>query len=116
MAIFRGVGYFIFICLKDSASLLFLSFFTWSHTHEGKQGKNTNGNMQSVITWKKGKKKLRSRVLQAYENKISYTPADGHVSRNMQRSSENQHNKAARRRIHNLQYPLNNTVQQDAKI
>jgi hypothetical protein len=26
------------------------------------------------------------------------------------------YNKAARRRKHNLQYPLNNTVQQDAKI
>jgi hypothetical protein len=33
---------------------------------------------------------------------ISYTPEDGHVGRN----SENQHNKAARRRKHNLQYPL----------
>jgi hypothetical protein len=27
MAIFRCVGYFIFICLKDSASLLFSAFF-----------------------------------------------------------------------------------------
>jgi hypothetical protein len=34
MAIFRCVGYFIFICFKDSASLLFSAsfFFTWSHT------------------------------------------------------------------------------------
>jgi hypothetical protein len=32
------------------------------------------------------------------------------------KDSENQHNKAARRRKHNLQYTLNNTVQQDAKI
>jgi hypothetical protein len=32
---------------------------------------------------KKGKKKQRSRILQAYENKISYTPEDGHVGRNM---------------------------------
>jgi hypothetical protein len=35
MAIFRCVGYFISICLKDSASLLFLVrcfFFTWSHS------------------------------------------------------------------------------------
>jgi hypothetical protein len=32
------------------------------------------------------------------------------------KDSENQHNKAARRRKHNLQNPLNNTVQQDAKI
>jgi hypothetical protein len=32
------------------------------------------------------------------------------------KDSGNQHNKAARRRKHNLQYPLNNTVQQDAKI
>jgi hypothetical protein len=32
------------------------------------------------------------------------------------KDSENQHNKATRRRKHNLQNPLNNTVQQDAKI
>jgi hypothetical protein len=32
MAIFKSVGYFIFICLKDSASLFFLLFFTWSHS------------------------------------------------------------------------------------
>jgi hypothetical protein len=32
------------------------------------------------------------------------------------KDSENQHNKAACRRKHNLQYPLNNTVHQDAKI
>jgi hypothetical protein len=32
MAIFMSVGYFIFICLKDSALLLFFClFFTWSH-------------------------------------------------------------------------------------
>jgi hypothetical protein len=28
MAIFKCVGYFIFICLKDSASLLFSAFFS----------------------------------------------------------------------------------------
>jgi hypothetical protein len=32
------------------------------------------------------------------------------------KDSENQHNKALLRRKHNLQNPLNNTVQQDAKI
>jgi hypothetical protein len=32
------------------------------------------------------------------------------------KDSENQHNKAARRRKHKLQNPLNNTVQQDTKI
>jgi hypothetical protein len=33
---------------------------------------------------KKGsKKKQRSRILQAYENKIYYTLEDGHVGRNM---------------------------------
>jgi hypothetical protein len=51
MAIFKCVGYFIFICLKDSASLL---FFSCGH-----------------------------RILQANEYKISYTPEDGHVGRNM---------------------------------
>jgi hypothetical protein len=34
----------------------------------------------------------------------------------MQWNSENQHNGPARRRKHNLQNPLNNTVQQDAEI
>jgi hypothetical protein len=32
MAIFRCVGYFIFICLKDSASLLFFLPFSRGHT------------------------------------------------------------------------------------
>jgi hypothetical protein len=32
------------------------------------------------------------------------------------KDSENQHNKAERRQKHNLQNPLNNTVQQDAEI
>jgi hypothetical protein len=32
------------------------------------------------------------------------------------KDSENQHNKATRRRKHDLQNPLNNTVQQDIKI
>jgi hypothetical protein len=49
------------------------------------RGKNTNGNIQSVTTWKKKKekKKQQIRILQAYENKISYTPEYGHVGRNM---------------------------------
>jgi hypothetical protein len=32
---------------------------------------------------KRQEKKQGSRILQAYENKISYTPEDGHVGRNM---------------------------------
>jgi hypothetical protein len=32
MAIFKCVGYFIFLCLKDSAPLLSLSFLTLSHS------------------------------------------------------------------------------------
>jgi hypothetical protein len=32
---------------------------------------------------KREKEKQQSRILQAYENKISYTPEDGHVGRNM---------------------------------
>jgi threonine/homoserine/homoserine lactone efflux protein len=49
MAIFRCVGYFIFICLKYSASLLKERANRQTHTqgnsknNEGKQGKNTNG-------------------------------------------------------------------------
>jgi hypothetical protein len=44
--------------------------------------------------------------------KISCTLEDGHVVKD----GENQHNKAACRQKYNLQNPLNNTVQQDAKI
>jgi hypothetical protein len=51
--------------------------------NEGKQRKNTNGNTQSVTTSKKAGKKQRSRVFQAYDNKLSYTLEDGHVGRNM---------------------------------
>jgi hypothetical protein len=107
MAIFRCVGYFIFICLKDLLRCFFLSFFSRGHTlhvsicflyllqadkHTRKEttkitkenrGKNTTGNMQSKTTWKKKAEKQRSRILQAYENKISYTPEDGHVGRNI---------------------------------
>jgi hypothetical protein len=36
-----------------------------------------------VTTRKKRRKKPRNRILQAYEYKISYTPEDGHVGRNM---------------------------------
>jgi hypothetical protein len=53
-------------------------------------------------------KKARSRILQAYANKMSYTLEDGNVGRN----SEDQHNKAARRGKHNLQYPLYIYIQQ----
>jgi hypothetical protein len=42
---------------------------------------------------KKRQKKQRSRILQAYGNKISYANEDGHVVKD----SENQHNKAAHR-------------------
>jgi hypothetical protein len=86
MAIFKGVGYFIFMCLKDSASLLFFSclcLFASRQTHtqgnnknnKGKQHrKNTNGNVQCDQVKKDRKKKQRSRILQAYENKnILYT-------------------------------------------
>jgi hypothetical protein len=74
----------IFICLKDSASLLFCHFSRGhkqqrqskqTNTHarnnkinEGKEHrKNTNGNMQSVTMGKKAKNQ-QSRILQAYEN------------------------------------------------
>jgi hypothetical protein len=47
----------------------------------------------------------------------SYTPEDGHVGRNMLwKTVETTYNKGARRRKHNLQYPVNNTMRQDAKI
>jgi hypothetical protein len=37
---------------------------------------------------------------------LSACSEDGHIGRNMQWNSENQHNRAARRRKHNLQYSL----------
>jgi hypothetical protein len=53
MAIFTCVGYFIFVCLKDSASLLFSAKQTQTQrnkkNNEGKQHKK-NGNVQSVTT------------------------------------------------------------------
>jgi hypothetical protein len=50
MAIFKCVGCFIFVCLKDFASLLFFLPFSRGHTHEGKQEKTQMENMQSVTT------------------------------------------------------------------
>jgi hypothetical protein len=48
----------------------------------------------------------------------SYTLEDGHIGRNVYCKTVTTYlyNKSARRRQHNLQNPLNNTVQQDAKI
>jgi hypothetical protein len=43
-------------------------------------------------------------------------PCSDDLKKHVVKDSENQHNKAARKRKHNLQKPLNNTVQQDAKI
>jgi hypothetical protein len=54
--------------------------YACSFITEENRGKNTNGNMQcDHIKKKRQKKKQRSRILQAYENKIPYTPEDGHV-------------------------------------
>jgi hypothetical protein len=54
MAIFKCVGYFVFICLKDSASLRFFGLFyhviTLVKITKENRGKNTNGNMQSETT------------------------------------------------------------------
>jgi hypothetical protein len=61
-------------------------------------------NMQRVTTWKKRqKKKQRSRILRAYENKNIL-----HTWRWLCRPKHVvKHNKAAHRRKHNLQNPLN---------
>jgi hypothetical protein len=74
--------------------------------------------MQSVTTWKKGSKpkKQRSRILQAYKINILHTWRWPCRMKQVVKDSENQYNKAAWRWKHNLQYSLNNTVQQDAKI
>jgi hypothetical protein len=92
MAIFRCVGYFIFICLKDSASLLlFCLFFSDKHTRkettkitkENSTGKRNKWKRAECDHVEKSQKKQRSRILQTHEYKISYTPEDGHVGRNM---------------------------------
>jgi hypothetical protein len=92
MAIFKCVGYFYFhvregICFAGfflpSFRVVTLRVSIWvflasrqAHTQEttkltkGKQHrKNTNGNMQSVTTRRKGKKPQQSRILQAYQHK-----------------------------------------------
>jgi hypothetical protein len=71
--------------LKDFASLLFMLFFTWSHSAC-----------------------FLCRILQTYENKnILHTWRWPCRPKNVVKDSENQHNKAVRRRKHNLQNPLN---------
>jgi hypothetical protein len=62
---------FIFICFKDSASL---------QTSRQGNNKNNEGKQHMNKTQMENK---RSRILQTYENKISYAPEDGHVGRNM---------------------------------
>jgi hypothetical protein len=46
--------------------------------------KNTNGNVQSATTWgKKAEKSSEADSFRHMKIKISYTPEDGHVGRNM---------------------------------
>jgi hypothetical protein len=52
-------------------------------TNEKTQQKNTNENVHSVTMCKKWQQKQRSRFLQEYKSKTSYTPEHGHVGRNM---------------------------------
>jgi hypothetical protein len=47
------------------------------------QQQNKNGNVQIITTCKRRQQKQRSRFLQEYKSKTSYTPEDGHVGRNM---------------------------------
>jgi hypothetical protein len=68
-----------------------------------------DGKVKSITTCKKIKQKQRSRFLQEYKSKTSYTPEDGHIGRNMwckqwqlNVRQWNIYNKAARRRQHNL--------------
>jgi hypothetical protein len=81
------------------------------------QEQNTNG---KHVECDHVKKRQRSRILQAYENKYMKNPTHLRMAMEAETCSERQwkptHNKAARRRRHNLQNPLNNAVQQDAKI
>jgi predicted solute-binding protein len=50
---------------------------------EKPQQKNTNRNVQNITTYKKRQQKQRSKFLQEYKSKTSYTPEDAHVGRNM---------------------------------
>jgi hypothetical protein len=59
-------------------------------THTQGNNKNNEGK-EKKNKWKhaecdhvqKGRKEQRSRILQAYENRISYTHEDGHVDQNI---------------------------------
>jgi hypothetical protein len=78
-------------------------------------------NMHSVTTWIKDSepKKQRSRILEAYENKYMKNPTHLKMAMWAETCGETVRTntiKLARKRKHNLQNPLNNTVQQDAKI
>jgi hypothetical protein len=75
-------------------------------------------NVQSVTTWRKGSepksnKKQRSRILQTYKYPAHLKMA---MAETCSETAKTNTLKLARRRKHNLQYPLNTTVQQDAKI
>jgi hypothetical protein len=76
-------------------------------------------NMQSATTWEKKaseQKKKRSRILQSYENKYPTHLKIAMYAETCNETVKTNTIKLACRRKHNLQYPLNNTVQQDAKI
>jgi hypothetical protein len=54
-----------------------------NNNNEGKQhSKNTNGNMQSVTSWKRRQKTSVTDSFKHMKIKISYTLEDGHVGRN----------------------------------
>jgi hypothetical protein len=73
---------------------------------------------KSVTTCKIQKKTSEADSFKNMRVITSYTLEDGRIGRNMQCETVTTYlyNKAARRRQHNLQNPLNNTVQQDVKI
>jgi hypothetical protein len=119
MAIFRGVGYFYFHMPEGTEKQQRKRKQANTHARNNnkikgtKQNrKNTNGNLQCDHVQTK-----LSRFLQEYENKnILHTLRWPCRPKHVVKDSGNQHNKAVRRRKHNLQNQLNNTVQQDAKI
>jgi hypothetical protein len=52
------------------------------HTHKNQKTNEKNTTEKQMKTCKKGQQKQRSRFLQEYKSKTSYTLEDGHVGQN----------------------------------
>jgi hypothetical protein len=128
----------LFLCCFPSLFFLFPCVCVCLLGNEGQKWKNkTKKNKWKLAECDHVEKRQRSRILQAYDNKYpthlkmaSEAESFKHMIINIlhtwrwpcrqkhvvKDSGKPTYNKATRRRKHNLQNPLNNTVQQDAKI